>query len=128
MYRFDRYFLGTPEHHPGYQHLYRVSSLPPKYGVGLTTPQCLTCSKTFSDDILTTTTQSPPKLQTAWDDDWESDPTVPPPPTPAPKRYRKKTLTQKNQLPPCQYHKATFAPGSTGLAVIECLGPAGNYH
>lgn len=26
-------------------------------------------------------------------------------------------------MPPCQYHKAKFSPGSTGLVIVECLGP-----
>ncbi|XP_037042079.1 inactive dipeptidyl peptidase 10 [Bradysia coprophila] len=117
------YFLGTPERHPGYQHLYRVSSLPPKFGVALSIPQCLTCPNQYSNDVVTTTTHNPPKLQTAWDDDWEAEHTVPPPTTQAPKRPKKKSSVQKTPMPACQYHKATFSPGSVGLVIIECLGP-----
>lgn len=84
-----RYYLGTPERHPGQQHLYRVSSSPPKTSEALSSPQCLTCTKQHLENAFTTTA-TPPKLATAWDDDWESEPTLPPPPTSAPKKKRKK--------------------------------------
>lgn len=30
---------------------------------------------------------------------------------------------QKSQIQPCQYHNVIFAPGNSGYAIIECLGP-----
>lgn len=118
-----RYYLGTPEYNPGHQHLYRVSAVPPPIGVSLSTPQCLTCSKSDLDK-LATTTNAPPRLVTSWDDEWEAEPTQPPLTTPMPKKRR----AQKDPVLPkastaCQYHRATFAPGQLGLALIECLGP-----
>lgn len=122
-YHFRSYFLGTPERHPGQQHLYRVSSLPPKFGIALSNPQCLTCSKAIAEHAATTT-GTPPRLATAWDDDWEADPTQPPPTSTAtPKKKRKKEITPKPQTQPCQYHRATFAPSQSGFVVVECLGP-----
>lgn len=85
----NRYFIGTPENAPGQQHLYRVSSLPPKFGVALTNPQCLTCTKLL-DEALATTTGQPPRLATSWEDEWEAEPTSPPTTTAAPRRKRKK--------------------------------------
>ena len=93
------YFLGTPERYPGHQHLYRVSALPPKLGVSLKTPRCLTCATVqhgqafLEPDVVTTS--RPPRLVTSWDDDWEDDdaqpPTMPPPTQPpSTKRKRKK--------------------------------------
>jgi hypothetical protein len=67
-----RYYLGTPEHYPGQQHLYRVSALPPKIGAPLIAPHCLTCLQDSTHVAYLTTQRSPIRLVTAWDDDWES--------------------------------------------------------
>lgn len=120
---FNSYYLGTPEHCPGQQHLFRVSSQPPKFGVSLSRPQCLTCAKTDIEKSMSTT-NTPPRLVTSWDDDWEEDPTLPPLTTPLPKRRKaRKEVKPKKGPPPCQYFTAIFAPGALGLALIECLGP-----
>lgn len=120
---FFSYYLGTPEHNPGQQHLYRVSAVPPSIGVSLSSPQCLTCSKSDLDK-MTTTTNAPPRLVTSWDDEWEAEPTLPPLTTPMPKKRRaRKETSQPASSTACQYHRATFAPGQLGLALIECLGP-----
>lgn len=72
---------------------------------------------------MTTTTNAPPRLVTAWDDEWEAEPTFPPLTTPSPKRRRpRKESTQLGSMA-CQYHNAIFAPGQLGLALIDCLGP-----
>lgn len=81
--------MGTPERRPGQQHLFRVSSVPPKFGVALSAPHCLTCLRLFSEE-MSTTTNPPPKLATSWDDDWEAEPTDAPAPTSTPKKKKKK--------------------------------------
>lgn len=117
------YYIGTPKNNPGHHQLYRVSSVPPKYGEPLISPQCLTCTKDEYERKLTTTV-SPARLVTSWDDDWEEDATVPPTTTPAPKRRRsQKDLYHRTFPVPCQYHDAVFAPGDLGFALISCLGP-----
>lgn len=103
--------------------MYRVSSLPPKFGEALKRPQCLTCSP---DELNpgSPSTNAPPRLVTSWDDDWEEEPTLPPLTTPMPKRKRaRKEPIQKVEPPACQYFNAIFAPGVLSLAIIECLGP-----
>lgn len=120
------YFLGTPDRRPGQQHLYRVSAVPPKFGVALTSPQCLTCTQALADQMAGTTVEPPPKLATAWDDDWEAEPTLAPHPTDAPKqpkRRKKDTPQQRPTEQPCQYHTAEFSPGTNGLVLINCKGP-----
>lgn len=66
----------------------------------------------------------PPRLVTLWDDEWDVEVTVPPTTTQAPIKKRR---TQKEAVvkpsAACQYHKAYFAPGQSGFALIECLGP-----
>lgn len=105
-------------------HLYRVSSYPPRFGDTLKRPECLTCSKGDLDKG-STMNNSPPKLVTAWDDDWEEESAPPPLSTPTPRRKtpRKETPSVKIEPQPCQYHNAIFAPGKLSLAIIECLGP-----
>lgn len=103
--------------------MYRVSSLPPRFGDALKRPDCLTCSK---DEVEKgpSFVNSPPKLVTAWDDDWEDEPTLPPLTTPTPRRKTvRKEPPVKVAPQPCQYHDAIFAPGNNALAIIECLGP-----
>lgn len=119
-----RYYLGTPEHAPGQQHLYRVSAVPPSIGVSLNRPQCMTCSKNDFDK-MTTTTNAPPRLVTLWDDEWEAEPTLPPATTQSPKRRRGRKESSPGIIGPtaCQYHRVEFAPGPLALALIECLGP-----
>ncbi|XP_059616600.1 inactive dipeptidyl peptidase 10 isoform X2 [Phlebotomus argentipes] len=116
------YYLGTPEYLPGQQHLYRVSSSPPKFGVPLRPPRCLTCP---SVNRVGTTTKSPPRLVTTWEDDWEDEVITPAPPTVPPKRQKKKKKDSAPRGPlPCQYHTAHFAPPSvTPFVQIDCLGP-----
>lgn len=117
------YYLGTPESNPSRQHLYRASSLPPKFGEALKHPQCLTCS-IAEFEKSSSSTNSPPRLVTSWDDDWEEEATLPPITTPMPKRKRlRKETAHKMEPSPCQYHEAIFAPGPFALALIECLGP-----
>lgn len=118
------YYLGTPESNPSRLHLYRVSSLPPRFGEALKNPQCLTCSKTELEKGLSST-NAPPRLVTSWDDGWEDEPTRPTITTQTP-RHRKTSKPEppiKAKPNPCQYHNAIFAPGKHSLAVIECLGP-----
>lgn len=90
------YYLGIPEGRPGQQHLYRVSSLPPKFDVGLKAPECLTCLREANMNMWpghgggpaasgrrapggvgappgAESTQGPVKLGTNWDDVWEED-------------------------------------------------------
>lgn len=73
------YYVGVPERLPGQQHLYRVSSIPPKFGIALKPPKCLTCPSAMAasskapSSAVDTTTSTPVKLGTSWDDDWEDD-------------------------------------------------------
>lgn len=80
------YFLGVPEGRPSQQHLYRVSSTPPKFGISLKPPQCLTCVSQLSNGaeppIADSSTQTPVKLGTKWDDGWEDPQIVTLPTTP----------------------------------------------
>lgn len=119
-----RYYIGTPESQPSRRHLYRVSSLPPRFGDVLKRPQCLSCSR-VEPDKLKTSTNAPPRLVTNWDDDWEDEPTLPPVVTQAPRRKHgaKPEVVVKPAPLPCQYYDASFAPGKHSLAIIECLGP-----
>lgn len=101
-----------------------MSSLPPRFGEALKRPQCLTCTR-LDPDKAQSSTNSPPRLVTDWDDDWEEEPTLPPIVTQAPRRKHapKPEVVVKAAPLPCQYHNAIFAPGRFGLAIIECLGP-----
>lgn len=89
-------------------------------------PRCLTCPTIKFEPIEVTT--KPPKLATAWDDDWEDEVTSRlPTTTPSSSSNRKqqpqkKEKTQKGPAP-CLYHKVVFPPGSSDYALIECLGP-----
>lgn len=67
------YFLGVPEGLPSQQHLYRVLSLPPKFGIALKPPQCLTCvvQSGLGDASQDVSTKAPVKLGTNWEDGWE---------------------------------------------------------
>ncbi|XP_018575079.1 venom dipeptidyl peptidase 4-like, partial [Anoplophora glabripennis] len=116
------YFLGIPEGKPGQQHLYRVTSVPPRTGATLPPPICLTCVK----ELVPTT---PPFL--ALDENiyrvktstWEEEDddmiiTTPPP------RRKKKQKQKSNEEPPCLYHNAIFSGSwSASYYVLECLGP-----
>lgn len=85
-----RYFIAVPERQPNYQHLFRISSIPPKFGVAfLNNPQCLTCFKYFNENIITTT-NTPPRLATLWDDNWETESTLPPMPTSSTRKRKTK--------------------------------------
>lgn len=74
------YFLGVPEGRPSQQHLYRVSSMPPKFGIALKPPQCLTCQQqplsVRDSGEQDGSTQPPVKLGTSWDDNWEGNPHI----------------------------------------------------
>lgn len=82
------YFLGIPEGKPGQQHLYRVTSVPPRVGAVLQPPHCITCVKG------PVPTPSPYYGMVSlhksknWDDEWTEE-DIPPPPTAAPKAKKK---------------------------------------
>ncbi|XP_030381131.1 prolyl endopeptidase FAP [Scaptodrosophila lebanonensis] len=125
------YFLGTPERLPSQQHLYRISAFPARQGQALHTPDCLTCPAQMQrgDGYEEGHTKPPPKLVTAWDDDWEdSEEAEPLPPAPAlPVEQRHSRGRSTPQPPPpsdCLYHEAQF-PFSlqARYVLIECLGP-----
>ncbi|XP_017154892.1 uncharacterized protein LOC108163886 isoform X1 [Drosophila miranda] len=127
------YFLGTPERLPSQQHLYRVSALPARQGQALHTPDCLTCPALMqrSDSYEEGHTKSPPKLVTAWDDDWEDSEEVeaqaPPPAMPLEQQPRP-GRGQRPPLPPppsdCLYHEAQFPITlQARYVLVECLGP-----
>ncbi|SPP85818.1 uncharacterized protein LOC117588058 isoform X2 [Drosophila guanche] len=127
------YFLGTPERLPSQQHLYRVSALPARQGQALHTPDCITCPALMqrSDSYEEGHTKSPPKLVTAWDDDWEDSEEVeaqaPPPAMPLEQQPRP-GRGQRPPLPPppsdCLYHEAQFPITlQARYVLVECLGP-----
>lgn len=98
MFCLNRYFLGIPEKQPNFQHLFRISSIPPKYGVAyLNNPQCLTCFK-YTNAKIITTTNTPPRLATLWDDDWETESTLPPIPTSPTKKKKSKGKLHKRRI------------------------------
>ncbi|GLV36131.1 Dipeptidyl peptidase 10 [Carabus blaptoides fortunei] len=117
------YFLGIPEGKPGQQHLYRVTSVPPRVGAVLQPPHCITCVKG------PVPTPSPyygmVSLQKSkhWDDEWTEE-DLPPVPTTAPKAKKKlKKGILMHEEHPCLFHNAIFSPGSAIYFVLECLGP-----
>lgn len=131
------YFLGIPERHPGQQHLFRVSSVPPKFGVSLKSPRCLTCTQTgamarMQADLESSTTHTPVKLGTAWDGEWDDDlvVTLPAVTTPTmspasatPKRRKKKGIIQllKFHLLRLSYYKAVAIKLFTWIIVIKSV-------
>ncbi|XP_043648359.1 uncharacterized protein LOC122616848 isoform X1 [Drosophila teissieri] len=126
------YFLGTPERLPSQQHLYRVSALPARQGQALRPPDCLTCPAVSqsAEGYDEGHTKSPPKLVTAWDDDWEdSEEAEAQPPQPAlPVEQQPAGRGQSAPLPPppsdCLYHEAKFPISRQAKYVlIDCLGP-----
>lgn len=129
------YFLGTPERLPSQQHLYRVSALPARQGQALQQPDCLTCPALMQrrDGYEEGHTKSPPKLVTAWDDDWEdseeSDPmSAPPPALPLEQQRPSHGHGNTAAAPPppndCLYHEAQFPLSLRArFVLVECLGP-----
>lgn len=122
------YYLGTPESLPSQQHLYRVSAIPPRLGAPLQPPECLTCPRKDKPNEESHT-NPPPKLVTAWDDDWEElEPLTFPPPTPPDAATTDKTRKRTSRKPTgpteCLYHTAKFPKThSADYVLIECLGP-----
>ncbi|KAH8333609.1 hypothetical protein KR059_001206, partial [Drosophila kikkawai] len=127
------YFLGTPERLPSQQHLYRVSALPARQGQALQPPDCLTCPALMqqAEGYEEGHTKSPPKLVTAWDDDWEdseeTEAQLPPQPA-LPVEQQRPGRGQSAPLPPppsdCLYHEAQFPPSRRAKYVlVDCLGP-----
>lgn len=112
--------MGIPESKPGQQHLYRVTSVPPRTGATLPPPVCLTCVPeppptpptyfSIDDNIYLLKSKY-------WGEEEDSDATT----TPAPRRRRKKQKIVATESP-CLYHNVLFSPMST-YYVLECLGP-----
>ncbi|KAI8038000.1 hypothetical protein M5D96_009041 [Drosophila gunungcola] len=126
------YFLGTPERLPSQQHLYRVSAQPARQGQALHSPDCLTCPAVtqWAEGYDEGHTKSPPKLVTAWDDDWEdSEEAEAQPPQPAlPVEQQQPGRGQSVPLPPppsdCLFHEAQFPLSRQAKYVlVDCLGP-----
>ncbi|CAH0551631.1 unnamed protein product [Brassicogethes aeneus] len=115
------YFLGIPEGHPGQQHLYRVTSVPPRTGATLPPPVCITCvpepTPTIPPFISIDENVYVVKTREFWEEDDEDIVIT----TPAPKR-RKKKVKKRVTEPPCLYHNVIFSPNSR-YYVLECLGP-----
>ncbi|XP_039952053.1 inactive dipeptidyl peptidase 10 [Bactrocera tryoni] len=122
------YFLGTPERLPGQQHLYRVSALPPRHGSAHQLPDCLTCPTPLRSSYQGAEghTKSPPKLVTAWDDDWEDseERQTLPPPTLTPEHKHPTASHGHSEHNECLYHTAKFPLAlQARYVLIECLGP-----
>ncbi|XP_063905183.1 inactive dipeptidyl peptidase 10 isoform X2 [Zophobas morio] len=118
------YFLGIPENNPGQQHLYRVTSVPPRTGATLPPPVCLTC-------VPEPAPTSPPYflvdeeiylMKTKYWTEEDEEAVI----TPVPKRRKKKEKVTPTE-PACLYHNAIFSPLST-YYVLECLGPGIPYN
>ncbi|KAH8293230.1 hypothetical protein KR018_000532 [Drosophila ironensis] len=130
------YFLGTPERLPSQQHLYRVSALPARQGQALHSPDCLTCPAQMprTDGFEEGHTKSPPKLVTAWDDDWEDseeeeEPQQAQPALPV-EQQRPGGRGGQGSVPPppppsdCLYHVAQFPHSlQARYVLVDCLGP-----
>lgn len=146
---FYRYYLGIPEQKPGQQHLYRITSIPPRIGAPLKPPHCLTCEK--GSHIGVFPGRSPPtanyydmsggEVSVVWgrrrtntnERDWsvgglpplggsDDDVTIPPTPAVMVRKKKKKVAPQPINLP-CQFHNAIFSPVKVSYYVLECLGP-----
>ncbi|KAI8121048.1 hypothetical protein FF38_12632 [Lucilia cuprina] len=124
------YFLGVPERLPSQQHLYRVSALPPRHGSPIYAPDCLTCPIPKNSDgtyAYEAHTKPPPKLVTAWDDDWENSddaPAVAGPALPLEQKHPRESKISEDS-DECLYNTAKFPPTfHARFVLIECLGPA----
>ncbi|KAL3288157.1 hypothetical protein HHI36_002608 [Cryptolaemus montrouzieri] len=114
------YFLGIPKSKPGQQHLFRVTSVPPRTGAVLPPPVCLTCVPEplpteppyFMDDLYLT------KIKQLDDDDDSATIT-----TPMPRRRKPKKQKVFQSETPCLFHNVIFSPHSTYF-VLDCLGPS----
>lgn len=116
--------MGIPEGKPGEQHLYRVTSVPPRAGAALKPPQCLTCvseSNVTSPPYYTFDNHLSPRTR-QWDDDWAEEEGVVIT-TPPPKKKKSKKIKMVEVEKPCLFHNAIFSPGSASYYVLECLGP-----
>uniref|UniRef100_A0A336M1A4 Venom dipeptidyl peptidase 4 n=2 Tax=Culicoides sonorensis TaxID=179676 RepID=A0A336M1A4_CULSO len=114
------YFLGTPQHYPSQQHLYRADALPPKSGAAVRPPVCLTCEHVVDEDE-DEEIKGAIKLVTVsdgWDDDGEIEIT-----TKTPKHGEKRKQTQLIGNTACLYHNVIFPPEQSNFALFECLGP-----
>ncbi|KAF5283304.1 hypothetical protein FQA39_LY17351 [Lamprigera yunnana] len=117
------YFLAIPEGKPGEQHLYRVTSVPPRTGATLQPPTCLTCVKEYPPTFppyLEFVSESLTTRHRQWDYEWmEEESTIT---TPSPRRKRNKKDSKIDFEQPCLYHNAIFSPNAAYF-VLECLGP-----
>ncbi|KAL0812045.1 hypothetical protein ABMA28_009436 [Loxostege sticticalis] len=108
------YYLGVPEGKPGQQHLYRVSSEPPRPGSPQKLPYCVTCNSQPSPSInLEYYGSLASSGDSTWDSDWDEE--LPTATSPSPSKAIPQNL-------PCLYHEAHFSP-SAAYFVLECLGP-----
>lgn len=116
-----RYFLGIPQGKPGQQHLYRVTSIPPRTGASLQPPVCLTCAP---EPIPTSLPYIPFDLDTSYrnkEDEWGDDDLVIITTPPTKRKKSKKVKVIPTEMP-CLFHNAIFSPTSK-YYVLECLGP-----
>lgn len=118
---FCSYFIGTPQHFPGQRHLYRTEAVPPKNGLAVKQPRCLTCSQSIDTDAVTI--RPAVKLVTTFDnwDEGDTEPTLEST-TEEPKR-KKRQEVRKIGKRPCLYHDAHFPDEQGEFVLIECLGP-----
>ncbi|KAL0861658.1 hypothetical protein ABMA27_009147 [Loxostege sticticalis] len=117
------YYLGVPEGKPGQQHLYRVSSEPPRPGSPQKLPYCVTCNSQPSPSInLEYYGSLASSGDSTWDSDWDEELPTATSPSPSSKKKKKKHPEAIPQNLPCLYHEAHFSP-SAAYFVLECLGP-----
>ncbi|PSN35846.1 hypothetical protein C0J52_15483 [Blattella germanica] len=127
------YYLGIPEGRPGQLHLFRTSTVTPKVGVPLSSPQCLTCQpeqpnqhsySAYYAAMASGRSGTPNGAESA--EEWDEDDDATPAPTQPPPRKKRKQKTRWDVMDvlirPCQYHNVVFSPG-LNYYVLECLGP-----
>lgn len=115
--------MGIPEGKPGEQHLYRVTSLPPRTGATLQPPHCLTCVEVAPPTILPYfefDAEFQASKNRQWDDDWLEQEIVIATPSSKKKKHKKEVVSDVEH--PCLYHNAIFSSHSSYF-VLECLGP-----
>lgn len=119
-----RYFLATPEHFPGHQHLYRVPASPPIMGSALPSPICLTCSRLIADYPRMTAKAAKAHVSWEMESSEEDDASLPSVQSTADDdEDTEDDETDASSLPKCQYYTALFAPNNNEYALVECLGP-----
>lgn len=114
------YFLGTPQHYPSQQHLYRADAIPPKSGASVRQPVCLTCEQDVEEDEEEEVKKVVKGITVS--DGWDADVDSAEPTTPLPKEGEQRKISPSIGKA-CLYHDAIFPNEQTNYALIKCMGP-----